>query len=77
MPVAASNRSALIRLACCAATLLVGSVQADWRDNAGYAALQAELGSAMPDGTGIPVMLSEATVSATEFIYLQIGRAHV
>ena len=44
-------------------SVLTSDARADWRDSAGYSTLQAELGSSMPDGTGIPVMLSEATVS--------------
>jgi len=45
-----------------------GQAHADWRDDSGYTALQAELGAALPDGTGIPIMLSEASLSATESV---------
>jgi hypothetical protein len=46
------------------AALGVNLAHADWKDDSGLTALQAELGSAIPDGTGIPIMLSEATATA-------------
>lgn len=58
---------------CSCAVILCESAWADWRDRAGYSTLQAELGGALPDGLGIPVLISEATVSSTEFIYLPQG----
>jgi hypothetical protein len=41
-------------------SLMVGGCAADWRENAGYYLLQAELGAQMPTGAGISVMMSEA-----------------
>jgi hypothetical protein len=44
---------------------------ADWRDDAGYARLQAELGGSMPTGAGILVLMSEANyVSPPSLSYL-------
>lgn len=37
------------------------TVWADWRDEAGFPQLQAEIGAAMPTGAGIPLMMSEAS----------------
>lgn len=71
MRIAAVTYPALIWCSC--AMVLPGHAWADWRDRAGYSTLQAELGGALPDGSGIPVMISEATVSTTEFIYLPQG----
>ncbi|MBL9142585.1 MAG: hypothetical protein JNM99_02785 [Verrucomicrobiaceae bacterium] len=71
MHISAKKYPAVIWCSC--ALILSGSAWADWRDRAGYTTLQGELGSALPDGSGIPVMISEATVSATEFIYLPQG----
>jgi len=45
------------------AALLVMTAHADWRTDAGFVQLQAELGGAIPTGTGIPVMMSEASQS--------------
>ena len=39
------------------------TAQADWRDLAGFPQLQAELGAALPTGAGIPVMMSEASLT--------------
>lgn len=71
MQLAALKYPALIW--CSWMAVLAGEARADWRDRAGFPTLQAELGGSLPDGTGIPVMLSEATVSSTEFIYLPQG----
>lgn len=43
------------------AALLVITAHADWRTDAGFVQLQAELGAAIPTGAGIPVMMSEAS----------------
>lgn len=43
-----------------AALLLAGACSADWREDSGFYALQAELGLAMPTGAGISVLQSEA-----------------
>jgi hypothetical protein len=45
------------------AALLVMTAHADWRTDAGFVQLKAELGGAIPTGTGIPVMMSEASQS--------------
>ncbi len=48
-----------------AATLLpYGAARADWRADAGFPQLQTELGAALPTGTGISVMMSEANAAA-------------
>lgn len=51
-----TSRLAWIPLLLAAAAL----AHADWRDNAGYSALQAELGASMPTGAGIALLQSEA-----------------
>ena len=43
-----------------AAWLAAGVCAADWREDSGYYALQAEMGVALPTGAGISVMQSEA-----------------
>jgi hypothetical protein len=40
---------------------------ADYKDDVGYALLQWELGSALPDGAGVPVSLVEASVQVGEY----------
>jgi len=52
-------------LICLTFTALI-QTRADWRDDAGFPQLQAELGAALPNGAGISVMMAEAAVAASE-----------
>lgn len=45
------------------AALLAITAHADWRADAGFTQLQAELGGAIPTGAGVSVMMSEASQS--------------
>lgn len=69
----ANMKSVLFSLSLLSAAPCV--VQADWRDLAGFPQLQAELGSALPTGLGIPVMMSEATLASPELPPLYLPEA--
>lgn len=47
--------------------------RADWKDDSGLTALQSELGTAIPTGADIPILLSEASTSSTSVVYLPQG----
>ncbi len=56
----------------CGVSLLSGSLllplaRADWADESGFTALQAELGAAMPTGVGVRVAQVEALLSAGQY----------
>ena len=46
------------------ALLFCSTAHADWRTDAGFTQLQMELGTSLPTGAGIPVMMSEAAQGA-------------
>jgi hypothetical protein len=66
-------KSFLFALSLLSATTRV--MWADWRDLAGFPQLQAELGAALPNGSGIPVMMSEATLASPELPPLYLPEA--